>query len=69
MIFTWICSFCRWANDNKNGPCRKCGGQTETKLVNGHWKEVTIKEPKRDMKCENSSIHDLMADISEIRDE
>ena len=46
MILTWTCSFCMWANDNNNGPCRKCGGQTEMRLVRGHWKEVTIKEPE-----------------------
>ena len=25
VILTWICKFCGWANDNNNGPCRKCG--------------------------------------------
>lgn len=50
MILTWTCSFCMWANDNNNGPCRKCGGQTEMKMVNGRWKEVTIKEPNREPK-------------------
>lgn len=24
-IFTWQCQRCGWANDNNNGPCRKCG--------------------------------------------
>lgn len=48
MILTWICPFCRWANDNNNGPCRQCDGHTEMKMVNGRWKEVTIKAPKRD---------------------
>lgn len=24
-IFTWLCERCGWANDNNNGPCRKCG--------------------------------------------
>lgn len=24
-IFTWQCQHCGWANDNNNGPCRKCG--------------------------------------------
>lgn len=47
MILTWICTFCRWANDNNNGPCRSCGGHTEMRMVNGRWKEVTIKEPNR----------------------
>lgn len=23
-IFTWQCGHCGWANDNNNGPCRKC---------------------------------------------
>ena len=23
-IFTWVCEHCGWANDNNNGPCRKC---------------------------------------------
>lgn len=48
MILTWNCKFCMWANDNNNGPCRRCGGHTEMKMVNGRWKEVTIKEPNRD---------------------
>lgn len=48
MILTWICTFCRLANDNNNGPCRQCGGHTEMKLVNSRWKEVTIQAPKRD---------------------
>lgn len=25
IILTWVCKFCGWANDNNNGPCRKCG--------------------------------------------
>jgi len=25
MIWTWVCKFCGWANDNNPGPCRKCG--------------------------------------------
>lgn len=24
-ILTWTCARCGWANDNNNGPCRKCG--------------------------------------------
>lgn len=24
-ILTWVCQRCGWANDNNNGPCRKCG--------------------------------------------
>jgi rubrerythrin len=24
-ILTWQCQKCGWANDNNNGPCRKCG--------------------------------------------
>lgn len=47
MILTWNCRFCMWANDNNNGPCHRCGGHTEMKMVNGRWKEVTIKEPNR----------------------
>jgi hypothetical protein len=47
MIITWNCTFCMWANDNNNGPCRRCGGHTEMRMVNGRWKEVTIKEPNR----------------------
>jgi hypothetical protein len=48
MILTWNCRFCMWANDNNNGPCHRCGGHTEMKMVNGRWKEVTLKEPNRD---------------------
>jgi len=47
MILTWNCRFCMLANDNNNGPCNRCGGHTEMKMVNGRWKEVTIKEPNR----------------------
>lgn len=46
-ILTWICQFCGRGNDNNNGPCHKCGGQTERRLVRGYWREVTIKEPDR----------------------
>ncbi len=45
MIITWICGLCSWANDNNAGPCRRCGGQTEERLVRGKWKTITIKEP------------------------
>lgn len=29
MIYTWICQFCGWLNDNKSTslPCRKCGAK------------------------------------------
>jgi hypothetical protein len=37
-----------WANDNNDGPCHRCGGHTEMRLVRGRWKEVTIKEPNRE---------------------
>ena len=46
MIITWTCKFGRWANDNNNGPCRKCGGQTEMRF-RGMWEEITTKEPTR----------------------
>lgn len=46
MILTWICKFCGWANDNNNGPCRKCEGETKMQLIRGKWQEVTVKEPK-----------------------
>lgn len=29
VILTWVCKFCGWANDNNNGPCRKCGRDQE----------------------------------------
>lgn len=45
MIITWTCKFCGWNNDNNNGPCHRCGGQTEMKFIDGKWKEITIKEP------------------------
>ena len=31
MIFTWMCQQCGWANDNNNGPCRRCGGDEDAK--------------------------------------
>lgn len=56
LILTWNCQFCMWANDNNNGPCRKCGGHTEMKMVNGRWKEVTIKAPSRETKPADSGL-------------
>jgi hypothetical protein len=46
MILTWVCQFCGWANDNNNGPCRKCGGLVEAQLVNGHWRQVAVIPPR-----------------------
>jgi hypothetical protein len=46
VIITWVCQFCGWANDNNDGPCRKCGGQTEERLVKGKWRTVTVRQPK-----------------------
>lgn len=48
MILTWVCQFCGWANDNNDGPCRKCGGQTEERMVKGRWRTVVIKPPRLD---------------------
>lgn len=28
-IITWQCQWCGWANDNNQGPCRKCGRENE----------------------------------------
>jgi hypothetical protein len=45
MILTWLCEFCGSANDNNSGPCRNCGGQTELRLINGHWRSITVVPP------------------------
>jgi hypothetical protein len=45
MIITRTCDFCGWNNDNNNGPCRKCGGQAEERLVKGKYRTVIIQEP------------------------
>ena len=29
VILTWVCQRCGWANDNNNGPCRKCGKKND----------------------------------------
>lgn len=55
MILTWNCTFCMWANDNNNGPCHRCGWHTEMRMVNGRWKEVTIKEPNREKNAATDS--------------
>lgn len=49
MILTWTCDLCGWNNDNNNGPCRKCEGQTEERLVKGRWRTVLVKPPAKPM--------------------
>jgi hypothetical protein len=46
MILTWTCEFCGWSNDNNDGPCRKCGGHTEKRMVKGRWRTVLIQQPR-----------------------
>jgi len=29
MIWTWVCRYCGYANDNNPGPCRRCGRPDE----------------------------------------
>ena len=45
MILTWVCQFCGWANDNNNGACHNCEGETEARLKGGRWVEITVKQP------------------------
>jgi hypothetical protein len=45
MILTWTCDLCGHNNDNNNGPCRHCGGQTEERLVKGRYVTVVVKKP------------------------
>jgi len=45
MIITWTCDLCGWNNDNNDGPCRHCGGQTEEKMVHGKWRTICTKRP------------------------
>jgi len=47
MIITRTCDVCGYANDNNNGPCHNCGGQTEQRLIRGRWQTVLITEPTR----------------------
>ena len=47
VILTWVCEFCGWANDNNNGPCRKCGGQVESQMVKGYWRRVVVRPPNQ----------------------
>ena len=46
MIVTTTCDLCGWNNDNNPGPCRRCGGQTEEKLVRGKWRTYIVTPPK-----------------------
>jgi hypothetical protein len=48
MIITWTCGFCGWNNDNNNGACRSCGGQTEERMIDSKWRTVTVKPPRDD---------------------
>lgn len=49
MIITWRCEQCGWANDNNNGDCRRCGGNTEfIRTKNGRTKEVISKRRDED---------------------
>ena len=45
MILTWTCDLCGHNNDNNNGPCRHCGGQTEERCVRGKWVTIVVKKP------------------------
>ena len=45
MILTWTCDLCGWGNDNNNGPCRRCGGQTEERLIRGKYRTLIVKPP------------------------
>ena len=49
MIVTWTCPFCGWNNDNNDGPCHDCGGQTEERMIKGKWRSVTVKPPREGM--------------------
>jgi len=44
MILTRTCDLCG-NNDNNDGPCRKCGGQTEERQVRGKWRTFIVKQP------------------------
>jgi hypothetical protein len=46
MIITVVCDLCGWANDNNNGPCRRCGGRTEERMVKGKLRTVIVEKPK-----------------------
>lgn len=45
MIVTTTCDLCGWNNDNNFGPCRKCGGQTEERLIRGRYRTIIVKKP------------------------
>jgi hypothetical protein len=46
MIINQTCDLCGWNNDNNDGPCRKCGGQTKEKLIRGKWRTVIVRAPE-----------------------
>jgi hypothetical protein len=45
MITTKTCDLCGWNNDSTHGSCRRCGGQTEERLIRGKWRTVLTKPP------------------------
>lgn len=45
MIFTSTCDLCGHNNDNNNGPCHHCGGQTEERRVKGRYVTFAVKKP------------------------
>ena len=50
MIITTTCDLCGWNNDNNDGPCHRCGGQTEEKRIRGKWKTVMTKKPTMELR-------------------
>ncbi len=50
MILTWTCDLCGHNNDNHKGPCHRCGGQTEERMVRGKYVTYAIKKPTIEMR-------------------
>jgi hypothetical protein len=50
MILTRTCDLCGWNNDNNDGSCRHCGGETEERLIRGKWWTFMTKEPSIPLK-------------------
>jgi hypothetical protein len=45
MILTWTCDLCGYLNDNNNGACRHCAGETEQRRVRGQYVTYAVRRP------------------------
>ena len=66
MIITSTCDLCGHLNDNNNGPCRHCGGQTKERLVRGRYVTFAVKRPTIPLRgYYNPSVREDFAETQE----